>query len=82
MLLAVADAAIKERLLKGTPMGEKTFKVHLDRYNQLPYLTGQQNQSRLPPKNWKAVLLEMKYDGLSNLQGNSGRRSTQGPFVR
>lgn len=33
---------IKERLLKGTSVGGKTFKVHLDGYNQLPYLTGEQ----------------------------------------
>ena len=33
---------IKDKLLKGTQVGAKTFKVHLDGYNQLPYLTGQQ----------------------------------------
>jgi arylsulfatase A-like enzyme len=45
-LLAVAgDTDIKERLLKGASVGGKTFKVHLDGYNQLPYLTGQQPKS-------------------------------------
>jgi arylsulfatase len=32
-------------LLKGLNAGGKTFKVHLDGYNQLPYLTGQQDHS-------------------------------------
>jgi arylsulfatase A-like enzyme len=45
-LLAVAgDTTIKERLLKGASVDGKTFKVHLDGYNQLPYLTGQQPKS-------------------------------------
>src|SRR4029434_1178686 len=45
-LLAVAgDTDIKERLLKGASVGGKTFKVHLDGYNQLPYLTGQEPKS-------------------------------------
>jgi arylsulfatase A-like enzyme len=45
LLAAAGDTDIKERLLKGTSIGGKTFKVHLDGYNQLPYLTGQQPQS-------------------------------------
>ena len=35
----------KERLLNDANFGGKTFKVHLDGYNQLPYLTGQQPKS-------------------------------------
>ena len=42
LLAAAGDSNIKEGLLKGTSVGGKTFKVHLDGYNQLPYLTGQQ----------------------------------------
>jgi arylsulfatase len=42
LLAAAGDTTIKERLLKGASVGTKTFKVHLDGYNQLPYLTGQQ----------------------------------------
>jgi arylsulfatase A-like enzyme len=45
LLAAAGDATIKERLLKGTPVGAKTFKVHLDGYNQLPLLTGQTDKS-------------------------------------
>jgi hypothetical protein len=32
---------IKEKLLKGYKASGKKYKVHLDGYNQLPYLTGQ-----------------------------------------
>ncbi len=39
-LAAAGDPTIKERLLKGTPVSGKTFKVHLDGYNQLDLLTG------------------------------------------
>ena len=40
--LAVAgDTKVKEDLLKGKKVGDKIFKVHLDGYNFLPYLTGQ-----------------------------------------
>ena len=78
-LLAVAgDTDIKERLLKGTPVGGKTFKVHLDGYNQLPYLSGQQPKSARNEfayfnddgvlvayrlNDWKAVFVEMKHPG-------------------
>ncbi|TFG51543.1 MAG: arylsulfatase [Gemmatimonadales bacterium] len=36
---------VKEKLLAGYTVGEKTFKVHLDGYNFLPYLTGQTAES-------------------------------------
>ncbi|WP_455284061.1 arylsulfatase [Cupriavidus necator] len=45
LLAAAGDGDIKERLLKGASLGGKTFKVHLDGYNQLPLLTGQTNKS-------------------------------------
>ncbi len=45
LLAAAGDTTIKERLLKGASIGSKTFKVHLDGFNQLPYLTGQQPNS-------------------------------------
>ncbi len=46
-LLAVAggDPEIKEKLLKGYKVGDKTFKVHLDGYNMVPYLTGEVKES-------------------------------------
>jgi arylsulfatase len=45
LLAAAGDADVKERLLKSASIDGKTFKVHLDGYNQLPYLTGQQPKS-------------------------------------
>ncbi|MDD0995063.1 arylsulfatase [Pseudomonas sp. TNT2022 ID1044] len=40
LLAATGDTDIKERLLKGADVGGKNFKVHLDGFNQLDYLTG------------------------------------------
>jgi arylsulfatase A-like enzyme len=40
LLAAAGDTAIKDNLLKGDKVGDTTFKVHLDGYNQLPFLTG------------------------------------------
>ncbi len=42
---AAGDDQIKEKLLKGTTLGAKTFKVHLDGYNQVPLLKGQVQES-------------------------------------
>ena len=35
----------KDRLLNGWDVGGTIYKVHLDGYSQLPYLTGQQDKS-------------------------------------
>ena len=40
LLAAAGVPDVKEKLLAGYQAGDKTFKVHLDGYNQLPYLTG------------------------------------------
>ena len=78
LLAAAGDPDIKEKLLKGHQAGSKTFKVHLDGYNQLPYLTGQQpNSARtefiyfnddgdlvaLRYGNWKIVFEEQRATG-------------------
>lgn len=78
LLAAAGDADIKDRLLKGTPLGDKTVKVHLDGYNQLPFLTGQEPKSARNEfayfnddgvlvsyrlGDWKAVFVEMKHPG-------------------
>ncbi len=78
LLAAVGDTTIKDRLLKGTNIGDKTFKVHLDGFNQLPYLTGQQPNSARDEfayfdddgvlvayryKNWKAIFCEQRARG-------------------
>ncbi len=45
-LLAVAgETDIKGKLLKGHEANGKTFNVHLDGHNLLPYLTGQEKKS-------------------------------------
>src|SRR5215831_4291311 len=75
---AAGDPDIKEELLKGFKAGSKTFKVHLDGYNLLPYLTGQAQKSPresfiyinddqqvtgLRYDNWKLVFLEQRVPG-------------------
>ncbi len=44
-LAAAGEPDIKQKLLEGHEAGEKTFKVHLDGYNLLPYLTGEVDES-------------------------------------
>lgn len=45
VMAAAGVADIKEQLLKGYQAGAKRFHVHLDGYNQLPYLIGQREES-------------------------------------
>ncbi len=45
LLAAVGDPDVKEKLLAGHEADGKRFKVHLDGFNQLPYLTGQRERS-------------------------------------
>jgi len=40
LLAAAGEPNIKEKLLNGHKAGNKTFKVHIDGYNMVPYLTG------------------------------------------
>jgi arylsulfatase A-like enzyme len=42
---AGGDPDLKDKLTKGYQAGGKTFKVHLDGYNQLPVLKGEQTKS-------------------------------------
>lgn len=78
LLAAAGEGDIKEKLLKGTDVAGKQFKVHLDGYNQLPYLTGETVQGARQEfayfnddgklvafryKDWKAVFCEMKAPG-------------------
>ena len=67
------DTDVKERLLKGTTIDGRSYRAHLDGYNQLDYLTG---KSKTSPRNefiyvnddgqvvalryqdWKSVFLE------------------------
>ena len=45
LLAAAGEPDVKDKLLKGYEADGKKFKVHLDGYNFLPYLTGQETTS-------------------------------------
>ncbi len=78
-LLAVAgDPQVTDKLLKGYQVGGMTYKVHLDGYNLVPYLTGQaakspresfiyinddQQVTALRYDNWKLVFMEQRAPG-------------------
>ena len=77
-LAAAGDLATVEELKKGKEINGATFKVHIDGYNLLPYLTGEEKVS--PRKgmvyfsddgdvlairfdNWKVVFMEQRVQG-------------------
>jgi arylsulfatase A-like enzyme len=77
-LAAAGEPEIVEKLESGYDAGEKSFKVHIDGYNLLPYLTGEVDKS--PRKglvyfsddgdvlamrfdNWKMVFMEQRVPG-------------------
>jgi len=45
LLAAAGEPDIKEKLLKGHKAGDKTYNVHIDGINMLPYLTGKVEES-------------------------------------
>lgn len=64
-LAMAGDPDVNEKLLKGYQVGKKNFKVHLDGYNLLPYLTGKEENS--PRKEFfyfsdDGDLLGLRYD--------------------
>ncbi|MFC6390751.1 arylsulfatase [Methylorubrum zatmanii] len=78
LVAAAGDPDITDKLLKGHTAGTKSFKVHLDGFNQLPYLTGQQDRSArnkffyfnddgdlvaMRYENWKIVFEEQRAPG-------------------
>jgi arylsulfatase len=48
ILAAAGEPEIAEKLRKGHKAGKKNFKVHLDGYNLLPYLTSKEKKSPRP----------------------------------
>jgi arylsulfatase len=77
-LAAAGDPDIVEKLKQGHTAGDKTFLVHIDGYNLLPYLTGQVDKSprqgmvyfsddgdvlALRFDNWKVVFMEQRIQG-------------------
>jgi len=82
LLAAAGEPEIKRKLLAGYDVMGKNFKVHLDGYNQLPFLTGQQEKSErkeffyinddaqlvaIRYENWKVVFCEQKTPGTFDL---------------
>jgi arylsulfatase len=78
LLAAAGEPTIGEKLRKGHQAGDKTFAVHLDGYNQLPYLTGEVEHSprleffyfsddgdltAIRYDNWKIVFMEQRTQG-------------------
>jgi arylsulfatase A-like enzyme len=45
LLAAAGDPDVTQKLLNGCTVGGKTYKVHLDGYNMIPYLTGAVKES-------------------------------------
>jgi arylsulfatase A-like enzyme len=78
-LLAAAGAPdVKEKLLKGYKIGKTNYKAHLDGYNILPYLTGEEKKgpreeffyfsddadlTALRFDNWKLIFAEQRAEG-------------------
>jgi arylsulfatase A-like enzyme len=75
LLAAAGEPDIKAKLLKGHKAGNKTFKVHIDGHNMLPYLSGQAKESprefffyfsddgdiiAIRMQDWKVVLMEQR----------------------
>jgi arylsulfatase len=78
ILAAAGDPDIKEKLLTGHKAGAKTYKIHLDGYNQLPRLTGEVEKDprdeffyfsddgdvvAVRYDNWKLVFMEQRQQG-------------------
>lgn len=75
LLAAAGESEIKEKLLGGHTIGDRTYNVHIDGFNMLPYLCGEVKES---PRNslfyfsddgdliairhgdWKMVLMEQR----------------------
>ena len=45
LLAAAGDPNVNQKLLDGYKIGDKTFRVHIDGINMIPYLTGQEKKS-------------------------------------
>ena len=77
-LAAAGDPDIVEKLKKGHKAGDMKYKVHIDGYNLLPYLTGEVEKSPrrgmiyfsddgdvlgIRAENWKVVFMEQRCRG-------------------
>lgn len=79
-LAALGESDLKEELKAGKTVGDKTFKVHLDGYNFLPYFKGEAEEGprreffyfsdtgellNLRYNNWKVVFAEQRAHGFA-----------------
>jgi arylsulfatase len=87
LLAAAGEPAIVEKLKKGHKAGDKTFKVHIDGYNLLPFLKGEVKEN--PRKGffyWSddGDLLAMRYENwkLHFMERAHGFHVWQEPFVQ
>jgi arylsulfatase A-like enzyme len=77
-LAAAGDDHVIDDLKQGKQIGDVTYKVHIDGYNLLPYLTGKEEKSprvgmvyfsddgdcmALRFDNWKVVFMEQRVEG-------------------
>ncbi|HKQ02619.1 MAG TPA: sulfatase-like hydrolase/transferase, partial [Actinomycetes bacterium] len=77
-LAAAGEPDIVDKLRSGHTIGDMTYKVHIDGYNLLPYLTGETDKSPRPGfvyfsddgdvlalrfDNWKVVFMEQRAQG-------------------
>ncbi len=82
LLAAAGVDDIADRLKNGEELNGTTYKVHLDGHNQLPYLTGETDESprkhffyvsddgdltALRYDNWKFVFMEQRAEGTLNI---------------
>ncbi len=89
LVAAAGMPDVKEKLLQGYKIGDKTYKVHLDGYNFLPYLTAKDQKcprdeffyfsddgdlTGLRYDNWKVVFAQQRAPGTLALWGE--------PFVK
>jgi arylsulfatase A-like enzyme len=91
LVAAAGDPDMKDKLLKGLKVGDKTFKTHLDGYNFMPYLKGDVTTG--PRHEFfyfsnTADLMAMRYDqwkvSFKTIKGNlftGEAQSTQAPIV-
>ena len=78
VMAAAGVTDVKEQLLEGYQAGEKNFRVHLDGYNQLPYLTGEVERVSAS----RVLLLRRARPVRAALQQLEGALPDQGRLVR
>ena len=90
ILAAAGEPNIKEKCLKGHKVGNKTFKVHLDGHNLIPFLTGKEEKNPrkgflyftddgdlacLRYDNWKMVFMEQRCQGTLQIWAGTSRKA-------